>query len=207
MDEVDLAALHDAYAPDYDAQVAAYDCNIADLLFGLCYDRISPGRRLLDAGIGTGLSSQLFARAGLAVSGMDFSQAMLDLCAARGSATDLKRHNLQTLPWPYERAAFDHVVCCGVLHFVPRLEGIFAEAARVLAPRGVFAFTTRAPDPDGIAGDDCERATVGAFDICSHAPAYVEAQLAAHGFTRRKLQRCFVGEDVFILWVATAAAR
>lgn len=203
METEKIAALHDAYAAEYDDQVVAYDCYIADLLFGLCYDRISPGQRLLDAGTGTGLSAQLFARAGLTVSGMDFSQAMLDLCAAKGFAAELKRHDLQTVPWPYEAGSFDCLVCCGVLHFTRRINAIFGEAARVLSPGGLFAFTTRAPDSD-VADDDCERTTVGAFEICSHAPASIEAQLAAHGFARRKLQRSFVGADVFNLWVATA---
>ncbi len=39
------AALHDAYAADYDAQVRAYACQIGDLLFGLCYEFIPPGQR------------------------------------------------------------------------------------------------------------------------------------------------------------------
>ena len=50
------AELHDAYAADYDAEVRAYDCHIADLMFGLCYEFARPGQRLLDAGIGSGLS-------------------------------------------------------------------------------------------------------------------------------------------------------
>ncbi|WP_423224970.1 hypothetical protein [Candidatus Amarolinea aalborgensis] len=67
------AALHDAYAADYDQQVQAYGCHVADVLFGLCYEYVQPGQRLLDAGIGSGLSAQLFAKAGLEIHGMDFS--------------------------------------------------------------------------------------------------------------------------------------
>ena len=93
--------LHDAYAADYDAQVQACDCYIADLLFGLCFEFTRPGQRLLDAGIGSGLSSQLFAKAGLTVSGMDFSPAMLEICRAKGSAAELTQHDLERIPWPY----------------------------------------------------------------------------------------------------------
>jgi 2-polyprenyl-3-methyl-5-hydroxy-6-metoxy-1,4-benzoquinol methylase len=39
---------------------------------------------LLDAGIGSGLSAQLLARAGLEVYGMDFSPAMVEVCRAKG---------------------------------------------------------------------------------------------------------------------------
>ena len=95
------AELHDAYAADYNAEVLAYDCHITDLLFGLSYEFIRPGQRLLDAGIGSGLSSTLAAKAGLEVHGMDFSPAMLEVCRAKGFAADLKLHDLQHLPWVY----------------------------------------------------------------------------------------------------------
>jgi predicted TPR repeat methyltransferase len=196
------AALHDAYAADYDAQVQSYDCHIADLLFGLCYEFVRPGQRLLDAGIGSGLSAQLFAEAGLEVYGMDFSPAMLAICQSKGIVVDLKLHDLTQSPWPYPAASFDHVVCCGVLHFIPELDGIFDEAARVLVSGGVFAFTTRQPPGPVASLTPFERHTAGDFEIFSHTPAYVEALLAQHGYTAPKTQRCFVGDDVFAAWIA-----
>jgi len=36
------AALHDAYADDYDQQVQSYGCHVADVLFGLCYEYVQP---------------------------------------------------------------------------------------------------------------------------------------------------------------------
>lgn len=141
------ASLHDAYASDYDHQVSEYRCYIAEVLFGLCYAALQPGQTVLDAGIGSGLSAVLFAKAGLQVHGFDFSPAMLDLCAAKGFAAGLKNHDVQQLPWPYPPASFDHVVCCGVLHFIAEIEAIFGEARRVLRPGGHFAFTNRVPAP------------------------------------------------------------
>lgn len=195
------AAPHDAYAADYDAQVQAYDCHIAAVLFGLCYEFTHPGQRLLDAGIGSGLSAQLFAQAGLEIYGMDFSPAMLDICRAKGFAADLQQHDLLQIPWPYRSGRFDHVVCCGVLHFIAELDDIFSEAARVLATGGVFAFTTRLPSVAVIGRQPYDRQVVGEFEIFSHAPATIEALLAQHAFTRRKMQKCFVGDDLFLLWV------
>jgi SAM-dependent methyltransferase len=112
--------------------VQSYGCHVVDVLFGLCYECIRPGQRLLDAGIGSGLSAQLFAKAGLEVHGMDFSPAMLAACRAKGFAVDLRLHDLQQAPWPYQASGFDHVACCGVLHFIADVETIFGEAARVL---------------------------------------------------------------------------
>ena len=44
----DQATLHDAYAADYDAQVSAYDCYLAEALFGLCYDFVPVSYTHLD---------------------------------------------------------------------------------------------------------------------------------------------------------------
>jgi len=195
------AAQHDAYAAEYDAQVQAYDCHVADVLFGLCYEFTRPDQRLLDAGIGSGLSARLFAQAGLEVYGMDFSPAMLDICRVKGIAIDLQQHDLWQLPWPYPTAHFDHVVCCGVLHFIPELDGIFAEARRILQPGGWFAFTTRDAPVPATPAQKYHQQQSGDFDVYSHAPAYLEALSQQHDFTRRKTQRCFVGEDVFTLWL------
>lgn len=205
MIQTNNAALHDAYAADYDAQVQAYDCHVAEVLFGLCYDAVRPGQRLLDAGTGSGLSAELFAKAGLEVWGMDFAPAMLELCRAKGFATDLRQHDLVETPWPYEAGSFDHLVCCGVMHFIPDLEGIFTEAARLLVAGGTLAFTTRLPAAPLEAKQKYDWQEVGDFEIFSHSPAYIAGLLAGNGFARRKTQRCFVGEDVFTLWVAQRA--
>lgn len=195
------AALHDAYAAEYDAQVLAYDCWIADLLFGLCYEFIHPGQSLLDVGIGSGMSAQLFAKAGLEIHGMDFSTGMLDICRDKGIASSLIQHNLENMPWPYPSGCFDHLVSCGVFHFIADLEGILGEAQRLLSGSGVFAFTTRFAPSIQDTRQHFERQIVGDFEIFSHTPAYIETLLARNCFTRRKTQRCFVGDDLFMLWV------
>ncbi len=194
-------AQHDSYAADYDAQVRAYDCHIADLLFGLCYEFIRPGQSLLDVGTGSGLAAQPFARAGLQVSGMDFSPAMLEICRAKGFFADLQRHDLTSLPWPYPTNRFDHLAACGVFHFIPQLEAIFAEAAHLLKPGGLFAFTTRLPTADPQA-EPYTRHLAGDFEIFSHSTTTIAALLKQSALTRLKLQKCFVGEDVFLVWIA-----
>jgi len=196
---------HDAYAADYDAQVRTHACYITDLVFGLCYETMRPGQSLLDVGTGSGLSAQLFARAGLHVSGMDFSPVMLDICRAKGFFTDLQQHDLTVIPWPYPANHFDHLVACGVFHFIPKLDSIVAEAGRLLKPGGLFAFTTRLPCAD-LHGEPYALHQAGEFEIFSHSPAYIETLLQQHSLFCLKLQKCFIGEDIFLIWVSLKSA-
>lgn len=200
MIERSTAALHDAYAAEYDDQVRAYGSYLAEALFGLCYESLQPGQSLLDLGIGSGLAAALFTRAGLRVHGVDFSPAMLDVCRAKGIAEELRQHDLRQLPWPYPDRTFDHLVCCGVFHFIPELEGIFEEASRVLRDGGLFAFTTKSPLRLGALQEKYEQHPSDGLDVFAHTPEYVGSVIEQSHFERSKVLRCFVGEDLFYVW-------
>lgn len=193
---------HDAYVSDYDRQVRAYGCYVADLLFGLCWEYVQPGGRLLDLGIGTGLGAAPFVKAGLRASGMDSSPEMLAACLQKGITEELKLHDLLVFPWPYLDESFDHAICLGVLHFIPDLEGVYAEARRVLKAGGLFAFSTQVPTAPDIQGP-YQHLIVDGFDLFAHADNHVRAALQQAGFTLLKEQRCYVGQDLYILWVAS----
>jgi len=196
------AHLHDAYAAEYDRQVQAYGSHVHAALFGLCYEFLQPGQRLLDLGTGTGLLGELFARSGLVVHGLDFSLAMLALCQAKGFAVELIQQDLQQTPWPVSAASFEHIGCCGVFHFIADLGTIFAEAQRVLKANGLFAFTTKFPGAPLALQKKYTAADAGEMQIFSHAPEYIADLLNQTGFAQRKVMRCFVGEDIFTIWVA-----
>lgn len=195
------AAHHDAYAAEYDEQVRAYSCHIHDLLFGLCFEYVSPGQLLLDAGIGSGLSSQLFARAGLTIHGMDFSPAMLDQCRAKGFTANLVLHDVTVFPWPVPSDSFDHIISCGVFHFMPYLEGIFREARRIIHPGGVFGFTIKTPQERGLLNRPYSQEKSGHLMIYSHSHRYIEKVIASCQFTRLKLQRCSISGEDFSIWI------
>ena len=192
---------HDLYAADYDDQVLSYDCHMAEILFGLCYEYVMPDQLLLDVGIGTGISAQLFARAGLQVYGMDFSTAMLEICQAKGFAIELKQQDILQTPWPYPDNRFNHLVCCGVLHFASNLEVVLSEAQRVLWDDGMFAFTTRTVPFRNTYQLKYVLMNRDGMVIYSHTRDYLESLLSAHSFKRIKIQKCFVGDDIFTLWV------
>lgn len=141
MEKVDHIKSHDRFAGDYDDQVKEYKSYGHNALFGLCYEYVKPGDSLLDLGIGTGLSSVLFARAGLNVTGLDGSPEMLKECEKKGFARELREYNIQDVPFPYADESFSHVICCGVFHFFGDLSPMIGDAVRLLKPGGIFAFT------------------------------------------------------------------
>ena len=126
-------------AAEYDSSKDAQDWRGPEVIFGLVYAFVRAGESLLDIGIGTGLSSVLFHKAGLRVHGMDVSPQMLEVCAKKNFAEDLKVHDMTVEPYPYPTASFDHAVCIGVLNHFDDLAPVFRETSRVLRDNGTFA--------------------------------------------------------------------
>jgi SAM-dependent methyltransferase len=133
----------------YDDEAEATGWHGPEVAFGLTYTYIQRGQSILDIGIGTGLGSVLFRKAGLEVYGMDVSPEMLDACRIKGF-TNLKVHDLQVTPYPYDLESMDHVSCVGVLNFLRDLTPVFAETARILKKGGLFVFAVgdRTEDED-----------------------------------------------------------
>ncbi|MCP4684539.1 MAG: class I SAM-dependent methyltransferase, partial [bacterium] len=148
-------------AETYDSNSVEYEWYGPQVLFGLMYRHIKPEQSLLDLGIGTGLGSLPFHKAGLVISGMDSSQAMLDQCRKKALGFQLTWHDLETTPWPFEDQSFDHVISTGVFHFVGDLRGIFSEVGRVIKGGGTFGFDVDEYTPD--TAGEYERASHGVY--------------------------------------------
>ena len=129
------------FAAGYDKQAREYGWFCPELLFGLSYEYIKPGQNLLDVGIGTGLSASLFHKAGLQVYGIDGSPEMLEICAAKNIAKDLKQHDLRDIPLPYGDGFFHHVQISGVFHLLGDPAPLLGETARLLRDGGTLGFT------------------------------------------------------------------
>lgn len=128
-------------ADQYESQAAAVGWHGHEIMFGLMYEFVRPDQSLLDIGIGTGLSSFLFHKAGLRVSGFDSSPEMLAGCKSKGFRGEILRHDLRNVPFPYETSSFDHVISLGVLNFFADLEPVVREISRLIEPGGIFGFT------------------------------------------------------------------
>ena len=112
-----------------------------EVVFGLSFEYVKPGEILLDLGIGTGLASQLYYKAGLKIWGMDISNDMLNICRQKNITVDLKKHDLTDEPYPFDSESSDHIVCIGTLHFFKDLNLIFSESSRIIKTDGIFVFT------------------------------------------------------------------
>jgi predicted TPR repeat methyltransferase len=129
----------DAIVRAYDDEAEATGWYGPEVAFGLAYAFVQPGQSMLDIGIGTGLGSILFRKAGLEIHGMDLSEQMLNACRSKGF-TSLKMHDLKKTPYPYDSESMDHAVCSGVMNFFGDLSPVFREAGRILRKGGLFVF-------------------------------------------------------------------
>jgi SAM-dependent methyltransferase len=97
------------------------------------------GLRLLDVACGTGLAARAAAALGAGVTGVDFSPAMIAMARSLHPAVEFQIADAEELP--FSSGSFDAVVANFGIHHVERAERAMAEARRVLAPGGIFAFT------------------------------------------------------------------
>jgi SAM-dependent methyltransferase len=99
--------------------------------------------RVLEIAAGTGVVTRTMVSAlpdRTAIVATDLNQAMLDQAAATGTRRPVEWRQADAMQLPFEDGAFDAVVCQFGVMFFPEKAKAFAEARRVLRPRGVFMF-------------------------------------------------------------------
>ncbi len=140
-------------ATDYDSFATAYSVENESNLFNAYYERPEmlrllgevSGRRILDAGCGSGPLSEAMQAKGAVVVGFDASAAMVDLARQRlGEGADLHVADLGE-PLPFADADFDDVVASLVLHYLEDWSGPLTELRRVLKPGGRLMLSVNHP--------------------------------------------------------------
>ena len=106
---------------------------------------IAPGQRVLEVGVGTGLSLPYYP-GGCHITGIDISAAMLEQAQERVEAlgrldVDLRLMDATALSYP--DATFDHVLAPYVISVVPEPRRVMAEIARVCRPGGLVVVINR----------------------------------------------------------------
>ena len=104
---------------------------------------ILPGSRVLDLGCGPGHVARALQETGAEVSGIDFSQRMVELARELHPETRFQQADAEQIPESDNR--LDAVVSNFVVHHLANPVRVFSEVARVLKPGGRFAFTVWGP--------------------------------------------------------------
>lgn len=128
----------------YDEFAEAYTAENEDSLMNAHYERPAAlalagevaGRRILDAGCGSGPLFAALRERGAVVTGIDQSAGMLAQARRRlGEDADLRVADLAD-PLPFGDAEFDDVMASLVLHYLRDWAPTLAEVRRVLKPGG-----------------------------------------------------------------------
>jgi SAM-dependent methyltransferase len=93
---------------------------------------LEPGQRVLDVGCGTGVFLRLAVERGALPSGIDASEALLELARSRTPDADLRVGDMQFLP--YGDDGFDLVTGFTSFFFAADMIGALREAGRVARP-------------------------------------------------------------------------
>lgn len=142
-----------AGASDYDDFAEAYVKQNETGLFNAWYEKPATlrlagdvaGRRVLDAGCGSGPTMAALRSAGAEVAGFDVSAAMVELARRRlGDDVDLRVADLAA-PLPYGDGEFDDVVASLVLHYVEDWSGPLSELRRVVRTGGRLLVSVNHP--------------------------------------------------------------
>lgn len=138
---------------DYDAFARAYSTANESNLLNAWYERPAmvdlaggvDGKRVLDAGCGSGPLSAALRDKGAHVSGFDLSPALIALAHQRlGAEADITVADLAEV-LPYGDASFDVVVCSLTLHYLRDWSAPLRELRRVL--RGGGRLVVSVPHP------------------------------------------------------------
>jgi 2-polyprenyl-6-hydroxyphenyl methylase / 3-demethylubiquinone-9 3-methyltransferase len=97
---------------------------------------------ILDVGCGGGFLSNLLARQGYKVTGVDLSPESLKVARDHDHTRSVKYELADAYHLPYPDESFDAVTAMDFLEHVERPQDVINEFARVLRPQGLFFFHT-----------------------------------------------------------------
>jgi ubiquinone/menaquinone biosynthesis C-methylase UbiE len=106
------------------------------------------GETVLDVGIGTGRASIPLAVGGYKVTGVDSSQAMLDMTRRKAGETPMTLQLGDVSHLPFEDEQFDNVIGLNTAAHFPHWRDIVQEWSRVLRPGGRLIWDTYSLDHD-----------------------------------------------------------
>jgi len=130
------------------------------------------GKKVLDAGCGTGISSKILSEKGAKVTGIEISKNMAEIAKEYCKGLDIKFDKGSIDELPYENNSFDAILASLVIHYFEDPTGVFKEFHRVLKKDGILVFSTNHP----------VNSCIDEFSEYKNKPAI----LVSDYFTRRK---------------------
>lgn len=101
------------------------------------------GRRILDAGCGSGHALRDLQSRGYLCTGLDAAPAMVEVARRLNPGMDIRRGDVEALP--FEDAQFDFVISIEVIRYLADPRKTLAEFHRVLKPGGMALVTAMPP--------------------------------------------------------------
>ena len=152
-----VRALFDQYAPKFDKTlVGDLDYRGPEILLKAVLAARHAARlpshfqRALDLGCGTGLAAREFASLVDEFIGVDLSPGMIERARATGLYARLDVADMLNGLRAEPDQSANLVLAADAVVYVPDLAPLLMEAARVLKPQGVVAFTVETHDGDGV---------------------------------------------------------
>lgn len=184
-----VTEVFDADADKFDQHlVGTLHYDTPQRLLGLCIGVLggaTGNKDILDLGCGTGLAGLAFAPFARQLVGVDLSVRMLDRARSRQLYQRLEQAEMLTMMQGEKTACYDVIVAADVFIYSGKLDGIFAEAKRLLRGGGLFVFSVESLDalpltePDTPGTRPFQLNANGRF---AHSASYIRVLAASHGF-------------------------
>jgi predicted TPR repeat methyltransferase len=136
-------------------------------------------RRAIDLGCGTGLAARAFAREVDAFIGIDLSPRMVERARTTGLYAELEVAEMVQGLGSKPDVSADLILAADAVVYVSDLAPLLREAARVLAPGGLLAFTAETHGGEGV--------MLGEGLRYAHGAAYVRETIKGAGLSLSRL--------------------
>jgi predicted TPR repeat methyltransferase len=143
-DPGEVADRYDQWAKSYDDDLASWTYQAPTVVTETVLSRHPGAGSVLDVGCGTGLVGQALRARGFAgqLRGLDISQASLDVARQTGAYDAVEQADLQQ-QLPLDDDSVDALVCVGVMTYLPEVDAVWREFARVVRSGGLVVTTQR----------------------------------------------------------------
>src|SRR3954454_5975969 len=143
-DAREVADRYDEWAKHYDDDLASWSYQAPTVVAETVVTRLPAAGSALDVGCGTGLVGRALRARGFAgeIHGLDISHASLEIAQHSGAYDSLEQADLQQR-LAFENDSVDAVVCVGVMTYLPEVEAVWREFARVARAGGLVVATQR----------------------------------------------------------------